>query len=246
MLHKRWVKISLVVLVIGYLSFAVKMFAYRSDGTICKWPKIRVTISDADQLNFVTRDDVKELLKDKSVCPDGKRLDHINTDHLENYLKGKSRIKTAECFKTPNGELRVTVTQREPILRVKGMYGDFYVDSECKIMPLSSIFTAYVPIATGYVTKEMSLGELGEFALFLRDHAFWNAQIEQIDVAKNGEVTLVPRVGDQLILMGTLENYKEKLDRLYALYMEGFNKIGWNKYKLITLKYEGQVVCTKK
>ena len=65
-------------------------------------------------------------------------------------------------------------------------------------------------------------------------------------MAKNGEVTLVPRVGDQLIVMGTLENYREKLDRLYALYVKGFNKIGWNKYKRITLKYEGQVVCTKK
>jgi cell division protein FtsQ len=244
MLHKRWVKISLVVLVIGYLSFAVKMFAYKSDETIC--PRIRVTIADAQNLNFVSKEDVQNLLQDKSVYPIGVRLDHINTDRLENYLKGKSRIKTAECFKTPNGELNVRVTQREPILRVKGIYGDYYVDSERKMMPTSTIFTAYVPIATGYVTKEMSLGELGEFALFLRDHSFWNAQIEQIDVAKNGEVTLVPRVGDQLILMGTLENYQDKLDRLYALYVNGFNKIGWNKYKQITLKYEGQVVCTKR
>lgn len=244
MLHKRWVKISLVVLVIGYLSFAVKMFAYKSDETIC--PRIRVTIADAQNLNFVSKEDVQNLLQDKSVYPIGVRLDHINTDRLENYLKGKSRIKTAECFKTPNGELNVRVTQREPILRVKGIYGDYYVDSERKMMPTSTIFTAYVPIATGYVTKELALGELGEFALFLRDHSFWNAQIEQIDVAKNGEVTLVPRVGDQLILMGTLENYQDKLDRLYALYVNGFNKIGWNKYKQITLKYEGQVVCTKR
>lgn len=231
-------------MVIGYLSFAVKMFAYKSDETIC--PRIRVTIADAQNLNFVSKEDVQNLLQDKSVYPIGVRLDHINTDRLENYLKGKSRIKTAECFKTPNGELNVRVTQREPILRVKGIYGDYYVDSERKMMPTSTIFTAYVPIATGYVTKEMSLGELGEFALFLRDHSFWNAQIEQIDVAKNGEVTLVPRVGDQLILMGTLENYQDKLDRLYALYVNGFNKIGWNKYKQITLKYEGQVVCTKR
>ena len=244
MLHKRWVKISLVVLVIGYLSFAVKMFAYKSDETIC--PRIRVTIADARNLNFVSKEDVQNLLQDKSVYPIGVRMDHINTDRLENYLKGKSRIKTAECYKSPNGELNVRVTQREPILRVKGIYGDYYVDSERKMMPTSTIFTAYVPIATGYVTKELSLGALGEFALFLRDHSFWNAQIEQIDVAKNGEVTLVPRVGDQLILMGTLENYQDKLDRLYALYVNGFNKIGWNKYKQITLKYEGQVVCTKR
>lgn len=244
MFSNRWVKISLVVLVIGYLSFAVKMFAYKSDETIC--PRIRVTIADARNLNFVSKEDVQNLLQDKSVYPIGVRMDHINTDRLENYLKGKSRIKTAECYKSPNGELNVRVTQREPILRVKGIYGDYYVDSERKMMPTSTIFTAYVPIATGYVTKEFSLGALGEFALFLRDHSFWNAQIEQIDVAKNGEVTLVPRVGDQLILMGTLENYQDKLDRLYALYVNGFNKIGWNKYKQITLKYEGQVVCTKR
>ena len=140
----------------------------------------------------------------------------------------------------------MAVTQREPILRVKGMYGDYYVDSELKVMPVSPIFSAYVPIATGFVNKELALGQLGEFALFLRDHYFWNAQIEQIDVARNGEVTLVTRVGDQLVVMGTLDNYKDKLDRLYALYVNGFNKIGWNKYKQITLKYDGQVVCTKK
>lgn len=92
----------------------------------------------------------------------------------------------------------------------------------------------------------MAKGALGEFALFLRNNFFWNSLIEQIDVDKNGEVTLVPRVGNQLILMGTLDNYQEKLEKLRALYEEGFNKVGWNKYKQITLKYDGQVVCTKK
>ncbi len=244
MLHNRWVKISLVVLVVGYLSFAVKTFAYKSDETIC--PRIRVTVCDSKSLRFVSEQDVQELLKDKSVCPIGVRLDHIDTDHMENFLKGKSRIKTAECYKTPNGELQVKVTQREPILRVMCPHGDYYVDSERKVMPVSSLFTAYVPITTGHVSKDFALGELCDFALFLRDHPFWNAQIEQIDVAGNGEVTLVPRVGNQLIQMGTLADYQEKLDRLYALYTQGFNKIGWNKYKQITLKYNGQVVCTKK
>jgi hypothetical protein len=28
--------------------------------------------------------------------------------------------------------------------------------------------------------------------------------------------------------------------------MEGLNKAGWNKYKVINLKYKDQVVCTKK
>lgn len=244
MLHNRWVKISLVVLVLGYLSFAFKTYAFKSNETICL--KIRVTVCDSHELRFVSEQDVLDLLQDKSVNPIGVRMDRINTDHMENYLKSKSRIKTAECYKTPNGDLRVKITQREPIMRVMGAYGDYYVDFERKIMPVSSTFTAYVPIVTGFVTKDMALAELSDFALFLRGNSFWNSQIEQIHVEKNGEVTLVPRVGNQLVDMGTLENYEEKLDKLYALYVEGFNKIGWNKYKRITLKYDGQVVCTKR
>lgn len=244
MLHNRWVKISLVIFVLIYWVFALKMFAYKSEEGVC--PRVRVTISDKHLLEFVTEQDVIDLLNDKSISPIGKRIDKIDTDSLENYLKRKSRIKTAECYVTPNGDLRVNVTQREPVLRVMGATGNYYVDYELKKMAVSSAFTAYVPIATGYVSEGMALNELGEFALFLRDNAFWNNMIEQIDVDKNGEVTLVPRVGNQLILMGTLENYKEKLERLRTLYEKGFNKVGWNKYKQITLKYDGQVVCTKK
>lgn len=244
MLHNRWVKAALVIFVLAYWVFALKTYAFRSDEEICS--RINVTVSDKKIMQFVTEKDVVELLEDKSVKPIGKRLDRIDTDYMENYLKGKSRIKTAECYVTPCGELQVKVTQREPILRVMGTMGNYYVDYELKKMSISPAFTAYVPIATGYVSEGMALGSLGEFALFLRDNAFWNNLIEQIDVDKNGEVTLVPRVGNQLILLGTLDNYQEKLENLRALYVNGFNKVGWNKYKQITLKYDGQVVCTKK
>ncbi len=244
MLRKSWVKWTLVVLILGYWVFAVKTYAYKSNETSC--PKITATVLDRAEMAFVTEQDVADLLNDKSVCPVGKSLSQIDTDALETYLENKSRIKTAECYVTPCGDLRVKITQREPILRVMSAWGDYYVDYELKKMAVSSAFTAYVPIATGYVSEGMALGTLGEFALFLRDNAFWNNLVEQIDVDKNGEVTLVPRVGNQLIKMGTLENYKEKLEKLHALYVNGFNKVGWNRYKQITLKYDGQVVCTKK
>lgn len=244
MLHNRWVKISLVIFVLAYWVFALKMYAYKSNEKSC--PRISATVEDKDLMAFVSEDDVVELLNEKSVNPIGKRLDRIDTDSIENFLKGQSRIKTAQCYVTPSGDLRVKVTQREPILRVMSVWGDYYVDYEFNKMAVSSSFTACVPIATGYVSEGMARGALGEFAMFLRDNAFWNNLIEQIDVDKAGEVTLVPRVGNQLIKMGTLDNYKDKLERLHALYVNGFNKVGWNKYKQITLKFDGQVVCTKK
>ena len=47
---------------------------------------------------------------------------------------------------------------------------------------------------------------------FLQKDKFWNAQIEQIYVKYNGDVNLVPRVGGQIIEMGKLTNYEEKLE----------------------------------
>ena len=38
---------------------------------------------------------------------------------------------------------------------------------------------------------------------------------------------------------------EQRLAKLKKLYTEAFNEIGWNRYKLIDLQYEGQVVCTR-
>ena len=59
------------------------------------------------------------------------------------------------------------------------------------------------------------------------------------------EFELIPRVGSQVIELGDADNLEEKFENLKLLYLEGFNKIGWNKYERISLKYKNQVVCTK-
>jgi len=59
------------------------------------------------------------------------------------------------------------------------------------------------------------------------------------------EFELIPRVGSQIIELGDAENLDEKFANLKLLYLDGFNKIGWNTYKRISLKYKNQVVCTK-
>jgi len=131
-------------------------------------------------------------------------------------------------------------------LRVMNNGRSYYVDREGEIMPVSPNFTAYVPIVTGAVNEEFAKGPLYDFALFLRRNDFWNAQIEQIHVDYSEEIELIPRVGNQIILLGKLDDYQYKLDKLFALYKNGFRQTGWNCYQRINLKYDNQVVCTKK
>ena len=112
-------------------------------------------------------------------------------------------------------------------------------------MPVSTNYAAYVPVVSGRVTISMASGKLFDFVGFVADDPFWNAQIEQINVRDDLKIELVPRVGDAIIMLGTLDNYASKLEKLKKLYARGFNVIGWNRYRMIDLQYKDQIVCDK-
>ena len=122
----------------------------------------------------------------------------------------------------------------------------YYIDKDGEKMPLSSHNTAYLPIATGEIKDELAKTDLYKFALFLCKDEFWNAQIEQIVVQPKDEVVLITRIGNQEVLMGQLENVESKLDRLKKFYTRALPATGWNRYTKINLKYDKQVVGTKR
>ena len=78
------------------------------------------------------------------------------------------------------------------------------------------------------------------------NNPFWDAQIEQIYVTENNEIELIPRIGDNLILLGKIDNFEQKLENLQCLYEQALSKVGWNKYDTINLKYNNQVICSKR
>jgi len=58
-------------------------------------------------------------------------------------------------------------------------------------------------------------------------------------------VEMVPRIGSQIIVLGSTKGFQKKMARLKRLYESGFSKVGWNKYKKIDLTYDNQAVCTR-
>ena len=74
---------------------------------------------------------------------------------------------------------------------------------------------------------------------------FWSAQITQVHFEDN-DVILIPRVGNHKIKVGDLRGIYEKLDKLYHFYKVVIPTKGWEFYKEINLKYNNQIVCTKK
>ncbi len=242
---KKIALISLALILLIYIFLAVFVLNPNTGTGVCN--NLEVIVKDTLDRHFVDSKEVAVMLRNAGLSPIGKKMAEINTEAIENKLEENKLVKKAECYKTPGGNIRVEISQKIPILRVFSTEGNFYVDSEGEIMPLpTSVFSAYVPVATGYIPKEFASTKLYEFALFLHDNKFWDAQIEQIYIASNQDVELTPRVGNHQIVLGKLDNYKENLEKLRVFYDKGLNEIGWNRYSVINLKFKNQVVCTRR
>ena len=47
------------------------------------------------------------------------------------------------------------------------------------------------------------------------------------------------------IILGELDGYEDKMQRLQKLYTKGFDKIGYDNYREYDLRFDGQVVGRK-
>lgn len=238
--------LSLVLLLItAYLVIAVTTFSRKPKGEICH--ALELVIKDSVYAGFITKKEALDMLKKKNIDPVGKEWERIHTRTLERELAKHPLIDQVECYRTPSSKLFIEVSQRIPILRVMSSRGDdYYIDNKGTIMPHSTKCAAHVAIATGQVDKPFALKELYPFALFLQKNSFWKAQVEQIHVLSNHRVELVPRVGEHLIYLGSLNQFDHKLERVQQFYEKGLNKVGWNKYSRINVEFGNQIICTKK
>lgn len=244
-MFKKVLVITGLCLLAGYIIFAAWFFEGKPKDDVCS--KFEMEIENKQEGSFVDLAEIEKDIDKKGLLPYGKQLKEINTLLLKETVEQNQLIKSAEVFLTSDRGIRVVVTERVPVLRVIDNSGEsYYVDGDGKKMPLSRFFTAYLPIATGAVKEEFAKTELYKFAMFLTLDPFWDAQIEQIVVSGRNEIGFVPRVGDHKIILGTLEDYEQKLAKLKLFYEKGLTETGWNRYSVIDLRYDKQVVCTKR
>ena len=229
--------------------------------------KISIRIVDSTENQFVRSADVRNWLEVKKINPFGKALGTIDLEAIERSLKARQIIGKAEAFVTEPGVLHIEISQKTPFVRIFNRYGQgYYLDRKGNIIPLTGNTSPFVLVANGFISEPFWIGQtlnifdvkhdtltrsqntiydVYRLAEFITADRFWNSQIEQIYINNKYELELVPRVGSHIIELGRAENIEEKMENLKLLYQKGFNKLGWNQYAKISLKYKNQVVCTK-
>lgn len=151
---------------------------------------------------------------------------------------------------------------------------NFYVTDDNYILPLQSHEVLYVPVVTGVFVPPFERGYVGsldaltedgkklsENSLFLSKlinfvqiigkDDFWTSEIVQINVlggegvgSKEPRIEIVPRTGNHLVTLGTLDGAEDKLARLLLFYRRALRYEGWDGCSRINVEFENQVICT--
>ena len=232
----KW--LTLVVVIVLLMAFSLK----NQKKAQCQQFEVMLTTS---KNHFVNDKMINDLLKSRNLHPLEKVREEIAIDEIEKSITNHASIKAVNAYSDITGNVSVEITQRKPIARVATTTHSFYIDEAGKRMPLSKAYTARTLVITGNVHFKEK-GELFLLAKFIDEHYFWKAQIMQIHVEDNGDLTLIPRVGYQQIVFGKAKNIEEKFSNLKLFYEKGISDKGWNNYTQINLKFKNQIVCTKK
>lgn len=220
-----------------------------------KCTDVKILIPGAD--NFIEREEIDAILKEDQGVLLGRNLENINIHKIEKKLQSNPYIGFAKVYVDMDGVLHIEVKQRQPILRILNENGqDFYIDNDGLKMPISSNFTANVLVATGHITEVFGsrvdtlhtklARDLYKTAQYIKKDTLWDAQIEQIVVDQKNDIELIPRVGNQRIVLGNADSLEKKMKNLLLFYKKAMPQVGWDTYKTINIKYTNQIVCEKR
>lgn len=239
-------KISVIfaaIVATAYLVFVLFFLDIMPTETKCRG--VEIVISD-NGLQALSVESIEKQLKLKGLDPKGKSMDEIVSEDIEKMLLESSIVRDCQCYKTHKNLVGIHISCKQPIIHVFDQSGgEYYLDNNAAI--IRSVQNAiYLPVASGDIKSDETRKSLVQIALFLQDNRFWREQVEQIHVTPKQEIILVPRIGNHLVELGRADNLENKLAKLREFYIEGLNKVGWNKYDRINIEFDKQVICTKK
>jgi len=230
---------------------------------------LTISIHNNDENLFLSERDIKQFFSDRKDSLLLNQYKNINIPELEKSLNSHPAIENAEVAADINGEIKIDITQRTPVLRIINRDGEsFYIDSQTKLMPLNDNYSARVIVASGFIYEPFArryqysidqlkknklysevslLDDIYDVANFINKDSLLTNLIHQIYVNEDKEIVLFPSVGSQKIIFGNATDVAGKFNKLKLFYTEGMNKAdSWTKYSNINLKYKNLVVCTKK
>lgn len=197
---------------------------------------------------FMNYEMVNKLLIQNNESVLNKVKSVLDLHKLETQVIKHPMVENASVYITVDGDLKTKITQRAPIARVVTEDKSYYIDRQAKVMPLSAKYSARVLLVSGNINEknQQEIYKIYELANAILKDEFLNKQIIDIQKIENNEFVMNVRIGDQKIYLGKIEDLNQKFKNLKSFFNKAMIDHSIDNYVAINLKYNNQVVCTKR
>lgn len=257
---RRFFNIFFGLMVLSVVALGIYFVSEKQKET--KVSELVINIQYAGPDVFLIRSDIELLIAQNMGDVFQKSLVELDIEKIESLIRNNPYVSMVNVFSNLSGRITIDLIQRQPIARIVTNKANFYIDSEGFVLPLDKDYVSRVVLVNGML-KNYSYTDLAgknirqmqgddqlkqacHLANYIYNDEFLKALTEQIYLNKNKEFEIVPKIGKQLILLGEASELPEKFRKLELFYKQGITLGGWDRYKLINLKFENQVVCTKR
>jgi cell division protein FtsQ len=243
----------------GWLALVVATFillvaAMRArNNQVCR--SVRISLEHGTLVPGVEKADILSLLQGAHLNPRGKYLRTVDALSIQRTVESDPWISHAQVYVDNANVLHIRAILRDPVVRIFTKSGNsYYLDSAANILPLPAHFRPTLPVFTnfpsGFRKSDPADSLLGSGVIslgrYLETDSFWNAQAQQINMLNDNDFELIPRVGNQVIILGDGTDLPAKFNKLLAFYHQVQNVQGWEKYDTINLSYKNEIVAVRR
>jgi cell division protein FtsQ len=197
-----------------------------------------------DNAPFVKQETVNKLLIENNRDASDIEKDKLDLNKVEKSIDAHEMIEKSDVFVSIDGVLKAVVKQKTPIARFVDGESSFYIDYEGDKMPLSTNFTARVPLVSGVINKKNN-EDLARLFRTIYDDDFLKKNIIGVQIMPNGSLKMLNRNFNFQIDFGRIINVERKFKNYKAFFQKTVLDSSLYKYSKIDLRFTEQVVCTK-
>jgi cell division protein FtsQ len=249
-------KVLVILLWLGVASVSVVLLVAATQkhaGDVCE--NVVVRIRSGEQGGYISEKEILNRISgNRPESLVGTKISTMRLSKLEQLLEQHLWIHNAELFFDIQNVLHIEIEERIPVARVFSVGGEtFYVDEKGRQLPVNGNQIANVSVFTGFpqITYPLSikdsilLFQVRDMGAFMLKNEFWKAQIDQVHI-DNYQMELIPKLGKHQILFGEGVMIEKKFQRLMLFYRQIMKKTGWNYYSVLDLRYDKQLVGTRR
>lgn len=207
---------------------------------------VSISIAQRDSVNFVTPGFIANELALMKLNPEGKFIKEISTDSIERAFKGKDYVEDAQCYIAGGNTVRIEIEPIKPVIRLFENGKSYYMNRDGKLIKTDARFFIDLPVVSGNFSKDFTPARLLPMVSYIESDPVLKNLVSAIEANDSNNIFIIPNIAGHVVNMGTADSYESKFAKLMRMYREVMPVKGWDTYDTLNLKWDHQIVATKR